>query len=357
MSDTVSRAAVLVAPERLELQDFPVPGVGDDDAILRVEAAGICGSDWAQYQGTLTAMPAVYPIIPGHEIAGTIHAIGEKAAMRWGVRPGDMVVIGMTIPGRGVYGLTESTATVPALWGGYAEYMYLEPNAVVHRVPDGVPPEIAALYVPLSNGVRWAAYVPRLEQGDIVVVLGPGQQGLGCAIAAREAGASMVIVTGTAADAQRLLVAKALGADVTVDVDNADPIDAVAEATGGRMADVVIDVSAESTAPVAQALDMVRAGGQIVLAGLKSDAPVPGFVSDKIVLRGLTIHGSSSPRGNRNNDPDKPIRKALEIMASGRYPLEKMCTHSFSLAEADRAVRLVGRQVPGEDGIHVTICP
>ena len=70
MSDTVSRAAVLVAPERLELQDFPVPGVGDDDAILRVEAAGICGSDWAQYQGTLTAMPAVYPIIPGHEIAG-----------------------------------------------------------------------------------------------------------------------------------------------------------------------------------------------------------------------------------------------------------------------------------------------
>src|SRR5439155_22719047 len=105
MSETVSRAAVLVAPERLELQDFPVPGVGDDDAILRVEAAGICGSDWAQYQGTLAAMPAVYPIIPGHEIAGTIHEIGEKAAVRWGVRPGDLVVIGMTIPGRGVYGL------------------------------------------------------------------------------------------------------------------------------------------------------------------------------------------------------------------------------------------------------------
>ena len=225
----------------------------------------------------------------------------------------------MTIPGRGVYGLTESTATAPALWGGYAEYMYLEPNAAVHRVPEGVPPEIAALYVPLSNGVRWTAYVPGLEQGDIVVVMGPGQQGLGCVVAAREAGASMVIVTGTAADAQRLEVAKASGRRRRPSMSTMR-----IRSTRWPRRPVVawpmssIDVSAESTAPRRSgARHGAPPAARSCSPASRATHTVPGFVSDKIVLRGLTIHGSSSPRGNRNNDADKPIRKALEIMARG----------------------------------------
>jgi alcohol dehydrogenase len=235
--------------------------------------------------------------------------------------------------------------------------MYLDRDAVLYRVPDGVPPDIAALYVPLSNGVRWAVFVPEIEMGDVVVVQGPGQQGLGCVVAAKEAGASQVIVTGTSADGARLEVARALGANVTIDVDRSDPIAAVQKATDGRMADVVLDVSAEATAPVALALDMVREGGRIVLAGLKSHAVVPGFVSDKVVLRGLTIYGSNGARATRAHDPNRPIRKALEIMASGRYRLELMCTHSFPLEEAEKAVKVIGRAVSGEDGIHVTISP
>jgi threonine dehydrogenase-like Zn-dependent dehydrogenase len=357
-----SRAVVLVEPEQFELQEFALPEIGDDDGLLKVEAAGICGSDWAQYQGKSTGLPPVYPIIPGHEIVGRIYDVGERAATRWGVVPGDLVAVGMTIPTRGssrmaVYGLTESTATAPALWGGYAEFMYLHPDAVVHRVPDGVSSAVAALYVPLANGVMWATYVPRLELGDIVVVQGPGQQGLGCVVAAKEGGASMVIATGTSRDAGRLEVARALGADLTVSVDDEDPVDAVRSATEGQMADVVIDASAEATDPVALALDMVRRGGRIVLAGLKDNAPVPGFVSDKVSLLGLSIFGSSAPWGRPSHDPDKATRKALEIMASRRYPLERMCSHTFGLADAETAVRIVGRTVPGDDGIHVTIAP
>src|SRR5579863_2252657 len=150
MSIAKSRAAVLVDAEQLELQEFPLPVTGPDDGLLKVEAAGICGSDWDQYQGTAKALPAVYPIIPGHEIVGRIQEVGAKAASLWGVGPGDLVAVGMMIRGRGIYGLTESTAVAPALWGGYADFMYLDPGADIHKVPDGVTPEIAALYVPLS---------------------------------------------------------------------------------------------------------------------------------------------------------------------------------------------------------------
>jgi 2-desacetyl-2-hydroxyethyl bacteriochlorophyllide A dehydrogenase len=349
-----SRAAVLVAPERLDAQEFPLPDVGADDALLKVEAAGICGSDWDQFLGRLKAVPATYPVIPGHEIVGRIEEVGPQASRRWGVDAGDRVVIGMVIPGRGVYGLTNTTTDGTALWGGYAEYMYLHPSSDVYKVPAGVSAEVAALYVPLSNGVKWTTQVPDWSVGDVVVVQGPGQQGLGCAIAAIEGGASTVIVTGTSSDRGRLELARRLGVDVTIDVDEQDPVAAIGEATDGRMADLVMDVSAESTAPVALALDMVRNGGQIVLAGLKSEAPVPGFVSDKIVLKGITVRGSSTPT---SCDPHRHLRVALDLMASGRYPLEDLCTHSFPLEEAEKAVRIVGRQFPDEDPVHVTIRP
>jgi threonine dehydrogenase-like Zn-dependent dehydrogenase len=351
-----------VEPEHLELQEFPLPVTGNDDGVLKVEVAGICGSDWAQYLGLGAGVPPVYPIIPGHEIVGRIHQVGARAADRWRVKVGDRVAVGMVIPGRSgpgptIYGLTEATDSPPALWGGYAEYLYLDPGAVLHRVPEGVSPKVAALFGPLANGVMWATYVPELSPGATVVVQGPGQQGLGCVVAAKEAGAAPIIVTGTARDGERLEVARSLGADVTINIEETEPVEAVRTITEGRLADVVIDASAEATEPVSGALDMVGRGGQIVLAGLKDGAAVPGFVADKIVLKGLTIIGSSSPRGRPAGDPDRAIRRAFEIMASGRYPLEQMCTHTFGLAEAERAVQLVGRQLPGEDGIHVTISP
>jgi alcohol dehydrogenase len=348
-----AHAMVMTGIGRLEHQELPVPAVGEDDGILSVEATGICGSDHAQLRGELPGIGAVIPVIPGHEIVGRVQAAGPVALTRWGVAEGDLVVLHEVVRTAGavlVYGITVPTTTPPGLWGGYATHVYLHPDAVLHRVPDGVSAEEAALVVPIANGIRWAATVPGTEPGDTVVVCGPGQQGLGCVVGALRAGAARVVVTGRARDAQRLQVARALGATDTIVVDDEDPVAAVLDLTRGRGADLVVDASAGATAPVAQALEMARAGGTVVLGGLKGGAPVEGFVSDRVVLRQLRILGV----GGHDH---ASVQAALEVIASRAFPLERMRTHTLALADAERAVRLVGRETPGEDAIHVTLTP
>src|SRR5690606_29361143 len=112
----------------------------------------------------------------------------------------------------------------PGLWGGYAQYMYLHPNSVLHRGDAALPPGIAVMFNPLGAGFRWAVEIPRTRPGDTVVILGPGQRGLASVIACREVGAGTIIVTGLAADAKKLALARAFGADHTVDVDNEDAV-------------------------------------------------------------------------------------------------------------------------------------
>ena len=92
----------------------------------------------------------------------------------------------------------------PGLWGSYAQFMFLDPNAVVHRVDASLAPEIAVMFNPLGAGFRWAVEIPKTGPGDTVLILGPGQRGLASVLACREAGAEKVIVTGLAADAAKL---------------------------------------------------------------------------------------------------------------------------------------------------------
>jgi alcohol dehydrogenase len=121
-----ARALVLTALGKLEPAELPLPAIGDDDGLLRVEAAGICGSDYQQFRGNLPGVGAVLPVIPGHEIVGRIARVGARAARRWGVSEGDRVVLeevphlpGVSAPR--VYGLTIPVTDAPGLWGGYAE--------------------------------------------------------------------------------------------------------------------------------------------------------------------------------------------------------------------------------------------
>ena len=144
-------AMVLTAPRRLEPRDLPVPEIGDDGALLRVEACGICGSDYEQFEGVLRTP---VPVIPGHEPVGVIEAIGDRAARRWGVDVGDRVAVENLISCRfceaclaGSYTLCRKRriySYIPlteghGLWGAYAEYMVLDPNSVVHRIDRRVP--------------------------------------------------------------------------------------------------------------------------------------------------------------------------------------------------------------------------
>src|SRR5205807_9310397 len=142
----------------------------------------------------------------------------------------------------------------PALWGAYAEYMYLDPFSVVHPIRADVPAPVAVMFNPLGAGFRWAVELPSTGPGDTVLVLGPGQRGLASVIAARAAGADTIIVTGLSRDARKLALARELGADHVIDVEREDARARVRELTGGRGAQVVIEVTANAAEPVAEAL-------------------------------------------------------------------------------------------------------
>jgi threonine dehydrogenase-like Zn-dependent dehydrogenase len=169
-------------------------------------------------------------------------------------------------------------------------------------------------------------------------------------IAAREAGAARILVTGLAADARKLALARELGASASIDVENEDVVRRVRELTSGRGAEVVIDVSAYATAPVAQALDLVAPGGRVVLAGVKGWKPIPDFISDKIVLKEIHIHGAIGVTSSG-------YRKAIQLIESRRVPIEKLHTHDFALADAEQAIRTLARRIPGEESIHSVLVP
>jgi len=347
------------------MREVPLPDTGRGDALLRVEACGICGSDYEQYQG---ALPVRFPVIPGHEPVGRIAEIGDVAAKRWGVKAGDRVCVEASIPCghcreclTGAYRLCSGHRRFnaygyvgldvpPGLWGGYAEYLYLDSNAIVHKIDSAVPPEIATLFNPLGAGFRWAVEMPGLLPGATVVVLGPGQRGLASVIAAVEAGAGCVIVTGLAADEHKLALARVFGARRTINIEEEEPAAVVREMTGNRGADIVIDVTAYAVEAVTQACNLARRGGTVVLAGTKGPKPVPDFVVDRIIMKELTLIGAL---GVDYDNYDRAIR----LIESGKYPLERMHTHTLPLDQAERALRILAREEPGEDAVHIALVP
>ncbi len=362
MIPSKSLAMVQTGPRALEPRDLPIPEIDADTALLRIEACGICGSDYEQYEGVLrTPMP----VIPGHEPLGVIAAIGDRAARRWGVDVGDRVGVETMLSCRfcgpclaGSYHLCESRriysyiplSDAPGLWGAYSEYMFLDTNTIVHKIDPTLTPEMAVLFNPLGAGFRWAVEIPNTGPGDSVVILGPGQRGLASVLATRMAGAGTIIVTGLEADARKLEVARQFGADHTIDVQNESAKQRIRELTDGRGADVVVDVSSYATEPVAESLDYVRPGGTIVLAGVKGFKPVPDFVSDKIVMKEISIRGAIGVTSTG-------YESAIRLIESRAHPLELMHTHNFDLRDAELAIRTLAREIEGEESIHSCLIP
>jgi threonine dehydrogenase-like Zn-dependent dehydrogenase len=366
-----ARAAVQVGPRKYEFQNFDIPEVGDDDALLRVEACGLCGSDVDQYDGKLDAMGLRFPVIPGHEPVGVIQKIGPEAARRWGLKAGDRVAVEPTLgcgrcracmtgnyrrcrvgrPGVRLAACGFIPASIkPALWGGLAEYMYLDPNAAVHKVSSEIPAELAVLFQPVAAGISWAHREPNTRVGDTVVVFGAGQRGLTSVVAGREAGAAAVFVVARRQSAHRLALARELGADETIFSDE-DVVRRLRELTHGEGADVVVDVTAETLAPIPAAIDVAKPGGTIVLAGVKGPGvQLQGVEHDRIFAKELTI------KGVKNADYGS-FEIAIKLIESGKYPLEKMHTHSFGLSTLEQALLTLAGRVPGENAISVSVTP
>jgi threonine dehydrogenase-like Zn-dependent dehydrogenase len=354
-------AAVATDPYTTELRRFPLPPTGDDDGLLRVEATAVCGTDWLIY-GRESRGARLGPLVLGHEIVGRVAALGDRAAAHWGVVVGERVAVEEFLPcgacrmcregspwlcpatdSRGDkdflrYGCTP-VAVPPALYGGFAEYLYLHPSAMVHHVGDDVPAELATLYVPVSNGIRWVVREAGLSVGRTLVVIGPGQHGLGCVVAGRAAGAGRIVVIGTRADAHRLDVAKALGADEVRYADEEPPRD---------IADVVVDLAPGATQTVDAAISMCAPGATLVLAASKHGAPV-ALPHDTVVRKELRL------RGVRGHD-HASVTAAIDLIRDGRFPLDLLTTHRFPLQRTADALDLAGHRAD-PTAIHVTVTP
>lgn len=355
-------SAVAVGERQTELQEFEMPELSPEEGILRVEIVGVCGTDVSYYRKSQE------PRILGHHIVGHVEKIGGNAAKKWGVKEGDRVALEEYIPcgqcehcrtgkyraclftdpraGGIRYGATPDSLK-PSLWGGFSQYMYLHPNSVVHRMADHVPAEEAALTLPLANGFEWMIIEGKAQPGKVVVIQGPGQQGLACALAAKAAGAE-VIVTGRTTSLRRLELAKELGVDHIINIQTEDLLTRIHEITNGKMADIVLDVTSGGTAPITSSLEIVKKGGMVILGAYKYQE-IPNFNTDLIIQKMLTVKGV---RGHSYQS----VKMATEFIASQTFPLNKMHSHNYGLHQVDEALKTAGGE--GEPSpLLVTVSP
>ena len=343
-----------------------MPVVGDDDAVVKVEACGLCGTDHEEYTGVLAGG---FAFVPGHETVGIIAEIGPRAAQRWRVGAGERVAVEVFQSCRSCaaclageyrrcerHGLADMYGFIPVdrkpgVWGGYSEYQYLAPDSMVLPVPSALDPVVATLFNPLGAGIRWGATMPGTGSGDVVAVLGPGIRGLCATAAAKEAGAGFVMVTGSGArDAERLALASAFGADLAVDVAADEPAAVLRSATGG-LADVVVDVTAKAPAAFAQAVGLARTGGTVVVAGTRGfDTGAPGFVPDLVVMKELRILGALGVDA-------MAYRAALELLASGRYPFESLPRRCVGLEDLEDLLATMAGERDGVPPVHGVFTP
>ena len=365
------QAAVRVGPGKTEFREFDMPDIPADAALLKMAVAGICGTDVKFYQKP----PTTAPVIMGHENIGYIAKAGSEFTRRKGFKEGDLVFVEHYVMcgncefcHKGEYRLCEATdwranpqgirygytpidRPPTALWGGFAQYAYLPWNSVIHHVPRGVTAELAGLVTPMANGVEWSLFDGQVGYDSRVLIQGPGQQGLSQTVICKQAGASLIIVTGTSKDAARLEVARALGADHVIDVEKEDALERIQAITGGEGVDVVLDCTAGAgTKPVLLGIDALkRKGGLMVVQGEMPE--FPNYPIGKVAVKYINM---KSARGHSY----RSCELALRQIASGRFPLEKITTHRFALKDVDLAIRSVGNLEGGLEGvIHASLMP
>jgi L-iditol 2-dehydrogenase len=361
-----SRAAVMEAPGRIGVREFPVSDPGPGAVLLKMSLSGICGTDKhtyrgesRQYVGTPHEREIAYPLICGHENVGTIVAVGEGVRDSAGepLRPGDRVVPGANVPcGRCYYctggypyyfcqhledyGNSLNCAQPPYLLGGWAEYLYLLPRSRLFRVPEELPDEVAVLteVMAVTHGVETAMTLLGLQgaspSGYTVAVLGVGPLGLCHVIKARLSGASTIIATDRLRG--RLEMAGTFGADLVLDVtatDGPERAAAVAAATRGLGADIVIDCSGFPDT-FTEALALVRTGGVVIEAGTFVDmGPVPVNPNSAICTRSVTVLGIGGEKASSYEPSMRMLAANL-----GRYPFGEIVTHRFGLGEVTEAL-------------------
>ncbi|HEX7058057.1 MAG TPA: NAD(P)-dependent alcohol dehydrogenase [Bacilli bacterium] len=297
------KAAVLTQLKTIEIQELDIPDYGPDEALVRIRAVGLCGSDVHYYEhGKIGPYVVDYPIILGHEAAGEIVAIGSEVR---NVSVGERVAIepGVTC-GRcdhcksGHYNLCPHVKflATPPYDGAFCEYIAIRAD-MLFPIPDTMSYEKAALIEPLSVGLH-AVRRGGLLVGETVVIMGMGPIGIFTILAAKAAGSGRII--GVDLEPFRLERARQMGATDVINLREEDALTAVMRITGGRKADLAIETAGNGRAAQA-AVQTVRRGGRVVLVGLpqETETPfnIPYIVDNEIDIRGDFRYHNTYPTG------------------------------------------------------------
>ncbi len=351
MSETEARAVVYEAPEQFAIGHFPLPELGPEDMLLKVELAGLDGSDIHMFRGEFDWLNERAPVIFGDEMVGRVAAIGDDAAARRDLAVGDLIAVEARWPcghcrvcREGNYYMCESNKTnewygkigstePPHLMGAFASHVFVPPPALAYRIPEAMPMKTALFaYSVLANGIRWTK-LPGVEAGSKVAVIGPGPQGLACVLAAAQRGADVVAI-GLEQDARRLEVARSLGAVAAVAVaPGTEPAETAAQAQEelGEV-DVVIDTAGTPSAK-ATAFALVRKTGTIVNAAIAAPFVQPVDWTDLIMREVTLLNPISHP-----NTVGDALEFAAELLAKG-IDVGDLISDVYPLEEAERAVR------------------
>lgn len=332
-------------PGNIEIQDRPIPSLSEKEVLIKVKVCGICGSDIKMYHGNYKVYP---PVIMGHEFSGEIIKLGRKVK---DYQVGDRVVseahsrfcgICCFCRSGNIQLCPEKRPAGSGVDGGFAEYIKM-PEFLLHRIPDNLSYEEAALAEPTAIAAQAVLVKASAGVEDLVVVVGCGPIGIQAVQIAKSAG-SRVMITGVDGDDKRLNLAEELGTDWAVNVSKEDPVKKILELSRGYGADIVIECSG-SASGIQEAIELVRRQGKIVASGLtgKETVPVPW---DKAVFKDCRLEWHFSAQGATWD-------KVLALFASGRVKTGPLITEVMPLSEWKQAFRKMEKR----EAIKVLLMP
>ena len=348
---SMMKAAVFVAPGRIELVDKPIPEVGPNDALLRITTTTICGTDVHILKGEY---PVATGLTIGHEPVGVIEKLGRNVK---GYQEGQRVIAGAICPSFNSYASQDGLSSQDGgctchgykpmggwrfgntIDGTQAEYVLVpDAQANLAPVPDGLSDEQVLMCPDIMSTGFAGAEAANIKIGDVVAIFAQGPIGLCATAGAKLRGASTIIAIDGVN--QRLQIARQLGADVTLNFNEVDVVDEILKLTGGRGVDAAIEALGQQST-FESALRVLKPGGTLSSLGVyPTDLVIPlnafhaGLGDNKIVT-------SLCPGGKER------MRRLLNVVASGRVDLGLLVTHQYKLDDIVAAYELFGHQRDG----------
>lgn len=345
------KATVFIEPGRIALEDKPIPDVGPNDALIRVTTTTICGTDVHIVKGEY---PVARGLTIGHEPVGIIEKLGANVT---GYQEGQRVIAGAICPSGHSYACLEGLHSQDGQgaahglkplggWrfgntidGTQAEYVRV-PDAMANLapVPDGLSDEQVLMCPDIMSTGFAGAESGRIKIGDTVAVFAQGPIGLCATAGAKLKGATTIIAVDTVAE--RLEIARTMGADHVIDFNAVDPVDEIRRITGGRGVDVAIEaLGLQQT--FESCLRVLKPGGILSSLGVYSgDLTIP-LDAYHAGLGDHTIVTSLCPGGKER------MRRLMNVIEGGRVDLEPLVTHHYDLDDIEAAYELFMHQRDG----------